>query len=64
VLFAYFLGLDFCTTFWLFVLLMCIGIGQAIGHTAKAGKKILQNEEVQEAGKGFLVSWLHSLFKK
>jgi len=62
-LFADFFG-DFCFWGFIFLWLIAMGIGQAVKGTVDVTKKVLENETVQEAGKGIFAAWLESVFKK
>jgi hypothetical protein len=53
--------------FWwtlFFFWFVAIGIGQAVKGAADIAKKAVENETVQETGKGILAAWLESIFKK
>jgi hypothetical protein len=67
-MFAAFWPFDWSFDGFCFICLMLFwwfawSIGSAAKDTAKAVKKIAENETVQEAGKGILGAWLESLRK-
>jgi len=68
-MFAMFWPFDFSWSGFFFVGFLFMwwtfsAIGTAVKGTIEVTKKIVQNENVQEVGKGFLASWMESLFKK
>lgn len=54
---------SFC--WWMLIIfwLIAVGFGQLFRKTTEVVKVIVEDETVQETGKGLLARWLDSLFK-